>query len=550
MPRSSNALGAVGLGVSDLKRSVDFYTRVIGMTQIRTFKISYMDEVVVAFEGRTAVVLMHYTDGSARNYKDNPVKLILYVPDPAAVIERIREEGLSIVREAEPHPMLDGAVMALAKDPDGYSLELVELPTRSHADDKANSVAEDVPVNESKRTPIQSDSDWRSGKITDEGIAEMQALVGVQKVPLGAWNHVVTPDAIWHFALGIGDDNPLWFDPQYAARSPYGQIIALPAYLYSHAYGPRDPRKTGFTAIESCLPGVLGLWAKERWVWHRPAFVGETIAAVTGLDALIVNPPGKFGGRSVTQTDKCVFATETGEVVAESYMTIKRFEREQARANQHYLDRPLAHYTQEDRDRFARQYESETAQRRGNNPRLAEDVAIGDTVSPILKGPLTIANMMGYVMGQGTPMTTTNRIYNQYLTLFPSTLMVHPDTGVAENYESPHWDAAFAKLSGLPAGYDFGAQRFASFTHLVTDWAGDHAMLRELEMKLLMPNLIGDVTWFKGSVVGIQGNIATLSLESTNQLDQITAVAKATIILPRKNDLTSHLKTRAKELKT
>lgn len=543
MPRSPNSLGAVGLGVSDLERSVDFYTRVIGMTQIRTFKISYMDEVVVAFEGRTAVVLMHYTDGSARNYKDNPVKLILYVPNPAAVVERIRAEGLSIVRDAAPHPMLDGAVMALAKDPDGYSLELVELPTRPAGSDKASEV-KTPPVRGSGNAPKQSESDWRSGKITDEGIAEMQALVGRQKVTLGAWNHAVSPDAIWHFALGIGDDNPLWTDPDYAARSPYGEIIALPAYLYSHAYGPRDPRKTGFTAIESCLPGVLGLWSKERWVWHRPAFVGERISAVTGLDAVIVNPSGKFGGRSVTQTDKCVFATDTGEVVAESYMTIKRFEREQARANQHYLERPLAHYTQEDRDRFARQYEAEAAQRRGNNPRLAESVAIGDSVGPILKGPLTVANMMGYVMGQGTPMTTTNRIYNQYLNLFPSTLMVHPETGVAENYESPHWDPAFARLSGLPAGYDFGAQRFASFTHLVTDWAGDHAMLRELEMKLLMPNLIGDVTWFRGSVTGIEGKIATLSLESINQLDQITAVGTATVLLPRKADLTSHLKTR------
>jgi acyl dehydratase/catechol 2,3-dioxygenase-like lactoylglutathione lyase family enzyme len=544
MPRSPNALGAVGLGVSDLARSVDFYTRVLGMTQIRTFKIPYMDEVVVAYEGRTAVVLMHYTDGSARNYTDNPVKLILYVPDPGAVVELIRAEGLSIVREAAPHPMLDGAVMALAKDPDGYSLELVELPARSRADDKSKAAgADDIAIRDSK-SDTAHEADWRSGRITDEGIAEMQALVGAQSVALGAWNHIVTADAIWHFALGIGDDNPLWVDPEYAARSPYGEIIALPTYLYSHAYGPRDPRKTGFTAIESCLPGVLGLWAKERWIWHRAVFVGEKISAVTGLDSVIVNPPGKFGGRSVTQTDRCIFTTEAGEVVAESYMTIKRFERGEARANQHYLDRPLAKYTQEDRDRFARQYESEAARRRGDKPRYAEDVAAGDPVGPILKGPLTVANMMGYVMGQGTPMTTTNRIYNEYLNLFPSTLMVHPDTGVAENYESPHWDAPFAKLSGLPAGYDFGAQRFSSFAHLATDWGGDFAMLRELEMKLLMPNLIGDVTSFKGSVAGIEGNVATLSLESTNQLGQTTSVAKATIVLPRKGNLTSHLKVR------
>jgi lactoylglutathione lyase len=126
--RSSNFLTAVGIGVSDLKRSVDFYTRVLGMQQTQTFKLDYMDEVVVAHEGRSAVVLMHYTDGSARNYRDNPVKLVFYVTDPAGLIEAIRAEGLAITREPVPVAGMGGAVIGLAKDPDGYVIELIEAP--------------------------------------------------------------------------------------------------------------------------------------------------------------------------------------------------------------------------------------------------------------------------------------------------------------------------------------------------------------------------------------------------------------------------------------
>jgi lactoylglutathione lyase len=128
MPRSPDYLGATGIGVSDLKRSVDFYTRVLGMVETQTFKLPYMDEVVVAFPGRTAVVLMHWTDGSARNYRDNPIKLVFYVTDPKAVTEKIRAEGLEITREPTPIETLGGAVVALAKDPDGYVIELLQAP--------------------------------------------------------------------------------------------------------------------------------------------------------------------------------------------------------------------------------------------------------------------------------------------------------------------------------------------------------------------------------------------------------------------------------------
>ena len=128
MARSPNLLGAVGIGVSDLERSVDFYSRVVGMSVTQTFKLDYMDEVVLAFEGRTAVVLMHYTDGSARNYRDNPVKLVFYVVDPVSISDRIKAEGLEIVREPTPMASMGNALLGLAKDPDGYVVELIQRP--------------------------------------------------------------------------------------------------------------------------------------------------------------------------------------------------------------------------------------------------------------------------------------------------------------------------------------------------------------------------------------------------------------------------------------
>ena len=131
--RSPNFLTAVGIGVSDLERSTDFYVRVLGMQVTQTFKLDYMDEVMLAHEGRNAVVLMHYTDGSARNYRDNPVKLVFFVTDPAALIEAIRAEGLQVTQEPTPVASMGGAMIGLAKDPDGYVIELIESPAARQA---------------------------------------------------------------------------------------------------------------------------------------------------------------------------------------------------------------------------------------------------------------------------------------------------------------------------------------------------------------------------------------------------------------------------------
>ena len=124
--RSPDYLAAVGIGVSDLARSADFYSRVLGMKQTQTFKLAHMDEIVLAHEGRSAVVLMHWTDGSAQNYANNPIKLVFQVADAGRLIEAIRAEGLTITLEPQVYPGMGGAIIGMGKDPDGYVIELIQ----------------------------------------------------------------------------------------------------------------------------------------------------------------------------------------------------------------------------------------------------------------------------------------------------------------------------------------------------------------------------------------------------------------------------------------
>jgi catechol 2,3-dioxygenase-like lactoylglutathione lyase family enzyme len=47
-------VGALGIAVADLDRSVDFYTRVVGMTIITKLKLPEMDEFILGFEAARA----------------------------------------------------------------------------------------------------------------------------------------------------------------------------------------------------------------------------------------------------------------------------------------------------------------------------------------------------------------------------------------------------------------------------------------------------------------------------------------------------------------
>jgi catechol 2,3-dioxygenase-like lactoylglutathione lyase family enzyme len=121
-------LGAAGLGVSDLAASTDFYTKSLGMSIKYQMSTGYWDEVVLEFKGSkgSAVVLLHFTDGSERNYKNNPVKLAFYVPDAAKFAQNFKNAGLPVPREPAPLENFGNAIVGFAKDPDGYLIEIVQ----------------------------------------------------------------------------------------------------------------------------------------------------------------------------------------------------------------------------------------------------------------------------------------------------------------------------------------------------------------------------------------------------------------------------------------
>jgi lactoylglutathione lyase len=121
-------LSAVGIGVTDLDASTDFYVNVMGMEKVRTYELSYMNEVLLRYpDNESYIVLMHWIDGSNPNYKNLPIKIVSRVKDPVALAAKIRAAGFEVTREPQPAGEVGGAIVGFAKDPDGYVLELLPL---------------------------------------------------------------------------------------------------------------------------------------------------------------------------------------------------------------------------------------------------------------------------------------------------------------------------------------------------------------------------------------------------------------------------------------
>ncbi len=119
-------IGATGIGVSDLRRSADFYTTLFGMKEIMTFQLDTMDEIVLGLERGPALVLMCHTDGVERDLAHTGGKVVFYVSDAVATAEKALALGARIEKEPSPVPGLRDAVVGFITDLDGHLVELIE----------------------------------------------------------------------------------------------------------------------------------------------------------------------------------------------------------------------------------------------------------------------------------------------------------------------------------------------------------------------------------------------------------------------------------------
>lgn len=131
VPENKSVLVGVGIGVSSLDESADYYTKTLGLMFRRDIKVpNFMDEKELGSQEMRglSVVLMHYLD-ETKDYKDVPVKIVLTVPDAKRYAETITDANEDFVLSEPKTDAKSRALVGIARDLEGYWLQFQQPPS-------------------------------------------------------------------------------------------------------------------------------------------------------------------------------------------------------------------------------------------------------------------------------------------------------------------------------------------------------------------------------------------------------------------------------------
>lgn len=155
-----------------------------------------------------------------------------------------------------------------------------------------------------------------------ESLIDAETAARVGTVAATATGEVIRRD--WQrWAAAVGDDNPLWFDSDYAQANGYRDVICPPLYLQYAILGVaplgslRPDGSSGAVSGSLSFPNAPRRMAGgESTTFHLPAYHRDEIEMVRTISS-IVEKEGR-SGRFVLVTWHTVYHNQNRELVAEA----------------------------------------------------------------------------------------------------------------------------------------------------------------------------------------------------------------------------------------
>ncbi|MCL5407798.1 MAG: MaoC family dehydratase N-terminal domain-containing protein [Candidatus Thermoplasmatota archaeon] len=374
-----------------------------------------------------------------------------------------------------------------------------------------------------------------SPEINEEMIEKARKLIGVwlrRDVHWPATYEQISLHDIRRWAVySMGDDNPLFSDVDYGKKTIWGSVIAPPTFPYT----------IDSTIVGPGFPGVQWIHGGDNWEFYDVIKPGDTIVARARLIDLI-EKKGRHVPRFFDQKGEVIYVNQHNHIVARNYPETLRVPRSRSGGGMRGYDakKEIHKYSREEISEIDREYLNEF--RRGSSTLYWEEINVGDQLPSIIKGPLTIVDIVGFYAGRRS-------VYNVLKIAFeerrrhPDNVYYSPTRGYPVHPAAGHMDPEIASEIGMPGIYDQGWMRVNWFSHCLTNWVGDNGFVTKLSAKNYSPNLVGDLSHVSGTVTGktvTKGDaLVSIDLKIINQRGEEISHATAEVKLPSKDTSTN-----------
>jgi hypothetical protein len=364
----------------------------------------------------------------------------------------------------------------------------------------------------------------------EEFIRDSQAYIGreADDVPPGA--ELADWLTIRRFCAALGDQNPLYKDPAHGVGSKYHAMIAPQTFIAAirtptagAAYVHKD-YGVGTFLTSASMELVDVVRSGDRF---------KSSLMVTGVK----DGPGWKDRRTAQVMSRAEYRNSYGGLIGTSTGTVDVMPFE--RGKEFFDERDIYSYSDDEIKAIKKGIESEPPPR-GRHVRYWNDVKVGERLPVLVKGPMSLQDMMAWSVAEQKVLALGTPIY-QALKKMPGRVRTNPTT----NW--PYWDAdqEFEDILscqdlGFKAPVGRGMQRVCLAGHLASQWMGDDGFLRSLEAEMPRHWLYGDTMWLTGDVIDKYKekvgkelyHAAVVRIIGYNQLKETILRGRAVVYLP------------------
>ena len=364
----------------------------------------------------------------------------------------------------------------------------------------------------------------------EQFLEDSQAFVGQEAADVPQGTDLADWLSIRRLCAALGDPNPLYKDPAAGVGTKYHSMIAPPTFVAAI----RTP--TAAAAYQTKDYGVTRITRRASMEWVDVIRVGDRLTS--SLEVTGASSAQPMSGRPTANVDcRAVYRNSYGGLIGSASGTTALVPFRTGEAM--ICDREIYVYADDEIAHIQQGIEGEPPPR-GRLLRYWQDAQEGEELPQLVKGPLSLSDMMAWTVAEQKTMPLGSPVYKD-LKRMPGRVRTNPST----NW--PYWDAdqeyediLSCRDAGFVAPFSRGMHVVCLAGQVVTSWMGDDAFLRSLDVELPNHFLYGDTMWLRGRVsdkykerVGGKTYFAVeVRISGVNQLGETVATGSAVAYLP------------------